>query len=411
MKMNRGRVALEIRRARGGFLAVLALGALTVGAAAVIAGGLRLNMPWTETYTVRVAVDDAKGVVAGKQQVRISGLPVGKITEAELVDGRPVLTIEIEGKYAPLYRDARLRLRPKTPLEDLYLNVEDRGRSSAGELRPGQLLAAERTILPVAVGRVFNAFNGDTRTRLEQATDELGRALPDRGAQLREALVKLGPFLEAAQRLSRATAQRRTHTRRLVHNFRLMMEELGRRDEQLRGLVRGGSQTFTQLAAVERPLAELFTQLPPTLQQLQPAFAALRASADDLDPAFQELRDGARELPSGLEALRAFSTDTTPSLRMLRRPLPELAELVSALEPTASDLDRAFARLAPQAPRLDRITAAVVPCELAVQKFFANTISLMKFYDARGLIPRGQTVDGTTNMRAAESCAAGGPRK
>jgi len=384
MKVDRGRLTLEIRRARGGFLAVLVLGALTIGAIAVIANGLRLNMPWTKTYTARVAVDDAKGVVPGKQQVRISGLPVGKVTKAQLVDGRPVLTIMIKGKYAPLYRDARLRLRPKTPLDDLYLNVESRGQKSAGEVTSGQVLTAERTIVPVDIGRVLDAFNAATRVRMEQAIDELGRALPDRGAQLRETIVRLAPFLEAAQRLSRATAERRGYTRRLVHNFRLTMEELGRRDRSLRMLVRGGAETFTQLAARERSLTGLLDELPPTLRQLQPAFAALRS----------------------------FSSEATPALRALRRPLPALSRLVAAVSPTAQGLDRAFAGLAPTAPRLDRITKAIVPCELAIQKFFANTLSLMKFYDARGLVPRGQTVDGdSANQRAGKSCAPGGPRK
>jgi phospholipid/cholesterol/gamma-HCH transport system substrate-binding protein len=409
--VKRQRLQLEIKRARGGFLAVLALAALTIGAMFIIAGGLRLNMPWTSTYTARVAVDDAKGVVPGKQQVRISGLPVGKITKAELVDGRPVLTLTLKGKYAPLYRDARLRLRPKTPLDDLYLNVESRGHTSAGKIGKKDVLVASRTIVPVDIGRVFNAFNGDTRTRLEQATDELGQALPDHGVELRETLVKLTPFLLAAQRLSRETAERRGYTRRLVHNFSLMMGELGNRDAQLRGLVRGGSATFQSLAAAERPLADVFEQLPPTLQQLQPSFQALRETADELDPAFDELRGSARQLPSGLAALRDFSAEATPALRDLRKPLPSLGKLVGALAPTAQGLDRAFARLAPTAPRLDRITKAIVPCELAVQKFFANTISLMKFSDARGLIPRGQTVDGTSGMTAAPSCAAGGPRK
>jgi ABC-type transporter Mla subunit MlaD len=257
----------------------------------------------------------------------------------------------------------------------------------------------------------LNAFNGDTRTRLEQATDELGVGLPDHGVQFREALVKLTPFLTAAQRLTRVTAERRGYTRRLVHNFALMMDELGDRDTQLRGLVRGGSATFGRLATSERQLSEVFEELPPTLQQLQPAFNALRKTADELDPAFDELRGSARELPSGLKALQQFSNEATPSLRALRKPLPRLATLMNALAPTSSSLDKAFARLAPQAPRLDRITKTIVPCEFAVQKFFANTLSLMKFYDARGLIPRGQTVDGTSAMAPAKSCAPGGPRK
>jgi hypothetical protein len=58
------------------------------------------------------------------------------------------------------------------------------------------------------------------------------------------------------------------------------------------------------------------------------------------------------------------------------------------------------------------ITQKVVPCEYAIQKFFHNTASLMKFADARGLIPRGQTVDGNNIFqRKAKSCAPGEARK
>jgi ABC-type transporter Mla subunit MlaD len=412
MRLNTGRLAIEMRRARGGLIAVLVLLVLAIGSAIVIANGLRLNLPGANTYVVRVAVDNAKGVVAGKQQVRISGLPVGKISKAELVNGRPVLTITIKGKYAPLYHDARLRLRPKTPLDDLYLNVEQRGHKAAGKLEEGETLLAQRTRSPVDIGLVLNAFNADARVRMEQAIDALGRGLPDHGYEFRAALVKLTPFLTAAQRLTRVTAERRVHTRRLVHNFRLMMEELGRRDADLRKLVSGGAQTFTALAAADAPLSQLIADFPPTLRQLKPAFAALRASADELDPAFDELQTSARAMPAGLAALRQFGAEAEPALRALRRPLPDLTKLTRALAPTAAGLDGAFASLRPQAPRLDRITAAIVPCEFAVQKFFHNTLSLMKFYDARGLVARGQTIDGSSiNQRADKSCASGGPRK
>jgi hypothetical protein len=61
----------------------------------------------------------------------------------------------------------------------------------------------------------------------------------------------------------------------------------------------------------------------------------------------------------------------------------------------------------------------VVPCELAVQKFFAWTMSVAKFSDATsGNFPRGQQVYGTSSLgipdpglKSGASCAAGGPRK
>jgi phospholipid/cholesterol/gamma-HCH transport system substrate-binding protein len=409
---NRDRMILEMRRARGGLAALLGLIVLSIGAAYVIADGLRLNMPWSDTYTARVAVDDAKGVVAGKQQVRISGLPVGKITKAELVDGQPVLTLTIKGEYGRLYHDARLRLRPKTPLNDLYLNVEDRGTKSAGELSEDQVLRAERTRAPVDIGRVLNTFDSTTRVRMEQTIDEVGRGLGDRGDDFRAALVELAPFLNAARRLTHETAIRRTQTKRLVHNLTLMMGELGRRDDDLHKLVVGGAHTFSELAAQDAALSDVIAQFPPTLQQLLPTFATLRKTADELDPALDALQPAARSLPGALANLRDFSLEANPSLAALRRPVPDLTRLVHQLRPTAEGLDRAFTRLQPQAPRLDRITAKVVPCEYAVSKFFHNTLSLMKFADARGLVPRGQTVDGNSLFqRQAKSCAPGGPRK
>jgi len=412
MRLGGGRMMLEIRRSRGGFVALLVLLAATIGAVIVLANGLRLNMPWDSTYTVRVAVDDAKGVVPGKQVVRLSGIPIGEITGASLVGGHPVLTLTIKGGYAPLYRDAKLRLRPKTPLDDLYLNVESRGTKSAGKLESNYILPAERTVVPVDIGRVLNAFDADTRVRLAQATDQIGRGLGDHGQDFRAALVELAPFLQAAKRLTGEVATRQAETRRLVHNFRLMTEELGSRDAQLRTLVGAGAHTFSAIGDQSSALTQVLLQFPPTLRQLLPAFTSVRTAADQLDPAFDQLKGSAAALPAGLNALKSFSVSALPALTALQKPLPALTSLLTQLRPTAAGLKSDFSLLAPQAPRLDRATTDVVPCELALQKFFANTLSLMKFSDTQGVVARGQTIDGLdTSQRAGKSCAPGGPRK
>ena len=418
--LSRERLALEISRARKPFAVVIVLALLAVGACAYIVGHLRGGLPWQGRYTVRVAVDDAKGVIPGKQEVRISGLPVGLISKVSLDGAQPVLTLSIEPRYAPLYRDATLRLRPKTPLDDLYLDVESRGHPQAGKLGAGQVLDAQRTRTPVDIGRVLDTLDADTRSRTKIAIDELGRALPDRGVQLRAALTELTPFLNDAQRFTAALAVRQTQTSRLVHNLALMTGELGTRQHQLTELVRSGAASLTTIGQADGPLAATISQLPPTLHQLETTFATVRATADQLDPAFDALQPTARALPSGLAALRSFSTQAEPAIAALRRPLPSLAPLVRELRPTAADLDAAFAALRPQVPRLDRITAAIVPCELAVQKFFQNTISVFKFSSARAPFPRGHTIAGIStagglvndpDQRAFKSCAPGAPAK
>jgi virulence factor Mce-like protein len=419
-RLTRDRVMLEIRRARNPFVVLVGMAVIALASLSYLVGNLRSAMPWEDPYRVRFAVDDAKGVIAGKQEVRISGVPVGGITRVDLVGGRPVIEVTIDREHAPLYRDARVRVRPKTPLQDLFVDVERRGHVSAGKLEDGQTLQAERTRTPVDIGRVANIFDADTRPRVKEAIDELGRGLGDHGHQLRATLVELAPFLRAAQRITRELAVRRGHTRRLIHNFRLMTEELGRRDGELAKLVSGGASSLTELGRQDASLRATLAQLPPTLRQLQSSFAAVRGAADELDPALDALGPSAEALPSGLAGLRRLTLDAHPAVTALRRPVRRLAPFVRQLEPTAIDLDRAFARLLPQAPRLDRITAKVVPCELALQKFFHNTISVTKFHTGRMAFPRGHLLGGAGLLggqindpaqQASPSCAPGGPRK
>ena len=418
--LDRQRVALEIRRAARPFAILVVFVAGAFAATSVILGNIGVTLPWSDSYRARVAVDDASGVVAKKQPVRLAGIDVGTIDDVALSDGQAVITLKVEPEDAPIYRDARLRLRPETPLDDIYLDIVDRGTPAAGALGEDEVLPAERTRVAVDIGRVLNVFTADTRTRLEQAIDGYGRGLGDRGDDFRQALVQLAPFLQAAKRLTRQTAIRRMQTRRLIHNFRLMTEELASRDKDLRRLVRGGAGALGELGGSETAVRQTIDELPPTLGRLQSAFVALRAAADELDPAFDALQPVARTLPEGLGGLREFSVAARPSFRALRRPLPRLRGLVRQLRPTARSLEEAFGDLRPVPARLDRVTQLVGPCERALAKFFHNTNSLGKFEDDNSVILRGQSVFGANsaggqvddpNQTAAPSCAPGGPAR
>jgi phospholipid/cholesterol/gamma-HCH transport system substrate-binding protein len=420
-RLSRDRLRLEIRRAFVPFLVVVGFMGLGVASVMLLAARLNIALPWHDRYEVRVAVDDASGVVPGNHEVRISGVVVGKISDVGIERGQAVLTLEVEPEHGPLYRDARLRLRPRTPLEDMYLNVEDRGSAGAGEVPDGGELLAARTQSPVHIREVLDVFDADVRPRMRQTIASLGRGLGGHGADFRAALVELAPFLQSAQRLTREYAVRGRRTRRLVHNFRLITEELARREGQLTRLAAGGGKAFGELGSVDQPLAELITQLPPTLSRLPKSFAKLTATADDLDAAFVALRPAARALPAGLDALNSVAPEIETGAAALRRPLPSLARLVRAARPVAENLDASFSGLLPQAPRLDRVTAALVPCRLTFQKFFHHTISVSQWYDAFGVRPRGQSVLSLKGASAGQvrdvelthepDCASGEPRK
>ena len=402
------RVRLEARRA-GRPLAiyvVAVLAALVV--VAQIARNIHVTLPGAHPYRVRLAVDDARGVSPGRQEVRLAGVVVGRITGSDLVGGRPVLTLTIDRRYAPIYRDARVRLRPQTPLNDMYVDIEKRGHKSAGALGDMQTLSAQRTQVPVNIAEVLDVFDERNRTRMRAALDELGRGLPDHGADLRVAFGELVPFLDAARRMTQETADRRGLTRRLVHNLRLLTEELASRDGQLVRLVNTGDASLGTLAANDRSLSALIAELPPTLARLRHSFSTLRGTLDPLDSALVALDPTAGALEPGLRSLRSFALEARPALDALREPVRRLVPLATTLRPTAASLRRAFASLRPQAPRLDRVTARIVPCESAVQGFFQWTPSVFKLGDAHGAYPRGHSIQvSNLQLDKATSCADG----
>jgi len=107
----------------------------------------------------RVGFSDTKGVVPGRAELRLAGVKAGSIKKSELVNGKAVLTVNLEKRYAPLYRDARVRIRPVTPLEDMYVDIESRGPKSAGVLTGERHPGAQHTISPVEIGTVLDQLD------------------------------------------------------------------------------------------------------------------------------------------------------------------------------------------------------------------------------------------------------------
>ncbi|MEA2143536.1 MAG: phospholipid/cholesterol/gamma-HCH transport system substrate-binding protein, partial [Solirubrobacteraceae bacterium] len=367
-------------------------------------------------------VANATGVSPGNE-IRLAGVPIGRVTGVALRDGAPLIHTSIDPDHRPIYRNAQVRLRPNTPLSDMYLDIVRRGDPSAGAIPDGGEVELDRTTSPVQISQIVNVFDADVRPRASAAIDTIGAALGGREPEFRRALAELAPFLDAARRLTRETATRSTQTRRLVHDFTLLSSELARRTDAVRGLVRHGAGTMQRLAEVQQPLGELIDELPPTLEELPRSMDSVRTAARELNPALSSLLPAAGALRPALDALRELSPVATTALGRLDRPLPSLTRLLRNATPLASDLAAAFAVFRPQVPTFDRATSAVSRCELAVRKFFAWTPSVFKFAGSRGAFPRGNvqiTPDSvasgtgrspTAILRPGKSCAGAGSPK
>jgi len=418
--MTRARTRLQLRRARRSLVVIVVGLVAAVVSIAVLLGQISGGSPLEGKQRLRVAVDNAKAVLPGKNEVRWAGVVVGRVTDVELDGDRAVLTAELaEDEARPVYRNATLRLRPQTALSDMYLDITSAGTPRAGRAGDDTVLDAGRTQTTVDVAEVLNVFSTSVSDRLRQALGELSVGLPDRGAQLRSAFAALVPFMTSADRLASVIARRDAATRRLVNRVGLISDELARRDRALTRLVGAAGATFQTLGDRRADIDRTLRELPPSLIQLRDSLGRLQGTLRETRPALAALRPAARRLPSGLAALRSLSGNLDPALRAARPAVTALQPLARDLRPAAGDLASAFAALEPQAPRLDRITASVSRCETEVQKFFAWTMSVFKFGNAsnRTSSPRGILVDTVadatngelSNLVPVKGCADGRP--
>jgi ABC-type transporter Mla subunit MlaD len=415
-RINRARLSLEFRRAVRPAIVVLAGAAVGLACAAFIVVHVSRTL-LTSTYQARFAVDNASGVIAGLDEVRFKGIPAGTITGVQLSGGQPVLTVRIQQSYGPIYRNARAVLRPNTALQDMYLDVVDRGTPDAGRAGSTQTLPSTQTQSSVNVDDVLNTFRSDERVRLRALLNNLGNGLKDRGAGLRTAFVQLVPLLQVAGRISDQLAVRAPLTQQVVHNTALLTTELGRRQQQLRVLLSSGSATLTTLQRGSSDLAATLRELPPTLAAINSSFAAVRGVLPDVNTAVVALYPVANQLPTALAALRRLSASGTPAVRALRAPVQSLVPLAQGLVPLSSNLSAAIAALEPQVATFDRTTSDLAACKKGVQGFFQWNASISKFGDVRGPVPRGNVVFGggsnslvnVPNEYTPKACTAGFP--
>ena len=323
---------------------------------------------------------NAHGVVPG-DDVRIAGVPVGRIMSIKLNGTTPILVVQIDSKYAPVYANARAQLRPNTPLEDMYLDIVSRGSRSAARLGARSILAAERTEAPVDIGVVLDVFNSDVRPHMATALTQLAAGLKDHGQQLEETLTDLAPVLRSVRGLTIEMSERQALTSALVHNLKVMTQTLARRDSQLTGLIHNAGATFQTVGANASSLEQLLPELSRTLLDLPPAFAEVRAASQALEPATTAMLPVAGALPDGLSALQRFATVEEPAAQALRTTVPGLTTLLSDTIPVSDNLVAAFPILRSDTPPLSRVMKAVVPCEPAVNDYFQSLSSATQFGD------------------------------
>ena len=423
-----------IRKHLRDFIAILFLVVVAAGTAGYILSNQRFYLPgWvpglgTEFYTVEAEFETGQAVVPGQgQTVNIAGVKVGDIGSVELENGRAIVELKIREKYEPIYRDARMMLRPKTGLKDMFVEL-DPGTQAAGEVPEGGRIPVGQTRPDVNPDEILAQLDGDTRAYLQILANAGGEAFTDDpsrpysqsyAADLRETFKRFEPTNRYIKRFTGLLSERRENARRAIHSFSELAQELGENDVELARLIDSSNANFEVFAEQEGNLRRALQLLPGTLSTTQRTLGKVETLAGELGPSFQALRPFARALGPALEETRPALRATTPIIRdeirpfarQARSPVRELRRAAEVLAPTTARLDTVFGVL----NDLLNTLAYNPPGDEEGYLFWtawANHIAGFVFntQDAHGPIRRGNFLVDCASLSAVEALVPGLPQ-
>ena len=408
------------------FVAIIVLLIISLIVAVVILSHQRLALPpgvpflGKDYVQVDAELTTAQAVTPGQgQTVNIAGVEVGQISSVKLKDGKAIVGMNIERKYARIYNNATILLRPKTGLKDMVAELNP-GTEDAGELPEGQPIPISQTLPDVNLDEILASLDGDTRDYLRILLGDGSLALKGNGRAFAQTIRRIEPTARYARAVNEKLATRRRNIRRVVHNFSLLMEELGTKDRQVADFVESSNAVFSILASQDANLQETLRLLPGALDETQTTLAKVDRLARVLGPTLEDLRPGARALGPALRETRPFLTKTTPVLRDQIRPFTRAAlPTVKQLRPALSDLAAATPDLTRSFKVVNALlnTLAYNPPGSSEEGYlfwlsWANHTGMTVFgnQDAHGPIRHGLIVLSCETARLLEAVAGSSPQ-
>lgn len=337
-------MAKAIRAHARDFIAILGLVVVGLAATLVIVQEQRLRIPVLEErpFQLKAELETAQAVAPGQgQTVRVAGVRVGDISEVSYDDGVAVVTMDIDQKYLPVYRDATILMRPKTGLRDMFLEL-DPGTEPAGEYEEGDTVPVSNTAPDVNLDEVLEALDTDTRAYLRMLLVGGGEGLRGRGDDLGELLGSLGPVNRDLAKLNREVAKRRDNLANLIHNMNVLFGRVGREDEEIAALIDASNASLGAIASQDLDVRRATGELGPTLRETRVALEETGRLAEVLGPALNDLRPFARRLKPVNDSLGKLARETTGDVKDRIRPFTRAARgPVRDLRPAAADLNEA----------------------------------------------------------------------
>ncbi|KQY55691.1 hypothetical protein ASD11_14345 [Aeromicrobium sp. Root495] len=371
------------------------------GAAGFILANQRVDWPWQHRFEFKADFVETPGISPNNgQEVRIAGVTVGSIKAADVTDsGHARLTLSIEEGHT-IYRNARLILRPKTPLNDMYVEMSA-GTPGAKPLKEDGVIAVAQTDHPVQVDAVLQNLDEQTRDALSSLLDESDVALASAPQKLSGGLEATDETIKKFDPVFEALKTRREKISQLVTSLSQISTAVGGNDERLARLSTALRTTLDTVAARDGELQSSLGELPGVVDELRGATGSVTDLSKELNPTLKSVRSASEDLPPALERLTSFSDELGKTAKTARPVVAKARPIAADLRPIVGHVRSTVDDAQVLTRDLDASTKKLVSYLTDLRAFIYNTNSVVSLKDANGGILRGQAQLNLTSLPIA----------
>lgn len=346
-------------------------------------------------YRFTIRFDEAVQL-ARQADVRISGVPVGKVVDLRPAGGRTEAEIELQRRFAPVPADVRAVLRTKTLLGETFVELTPGDRAGpflpdGGRLPDGQVQDT------VEIDEILRALDRTTRRRMRTWLRALSASVRGRGRDLSDVVGNAAPFAEDTGGLLERVSAQRAAVQRLIRDGGVVLGTIGHRETAVRRLIESGDRVLQRTAQRDPEIRRTLRELPPFLRALRPALVELDRTSRAGRPVVRALLPVAPLVRPTLDDLAVAVPDLGRSLRRLgpiihtsQSALPAADRLLRAAAPLLEQLYPLGRELVPVAQYVSRYRQEVIASWASTATFFqASELRPGRppLHYARGLLP------------------------
>jgi phospholipid/cholesterol/gamma-HCH transport system substrate-binding protein len=160
-------------------------------------------------------------------------------------------------------------------------------------------------------------------------------------------LKRFDPTTRYGQEIAEQLTIRQGNIKHSIHNFRLLVEALGGKDEQLAQLVDASNAVFATFSKEDQDFQRTLHLLPGALHKTGTNLAKLATASHAVGTTLHKLEPFAKALAPSQEATRRLALKTTPIIKSEIRPFArQILPVIAELKPDTQEVSEAFPNLA-----------------------------------------------------------------